>query len=94
MNRTIQRLVAASSTKSTTPITASGRLPPNPCEAPPRAATAHALSWRASTLGLWLDASIIVLSACYRPAGNYPAAKALGVIAPAREMAFIAHPLS
>ena len=33
------------------------------------------------TLGLWLNASIIVLSACHRPAGNCPAVKALGVIA-------------
>jgi len=57
----------------------------------PSAATAHGVSCTASTLGLWLDMSFIILSACYRPAGSRPAVKALGVIAPAREMAVVAH---
>ena len=57
------------------------------------AATAHGVSCTASTLGLWLDASIIVLSACRRPAGSCPAVKAIGVIAPACA-AIVAHPLS
>jgi len=78
---------------------ASGRLPPGPREASPSAATAHSVSCTASTLGLWLDASIIILSACYRPAGSCPAVKAMSVAAQAyndwkSHLPIIAHPLS
>ena len=53
----------------------------HPCEASPLAATAHDVSCTASTLGLWLDASIIIFSVCYRPAENCSAVKAISVVA-------------